>query len=268
LAPERLLVFEVRGAVTNFANAVRRVPGLELIDEEELAGDDHDTAPEAYLMVPDAVALQNILSLWRRWTAGQELDTGFAPWRDVFATLRNIRTWGPSDRVQEGDREILEEEIELMGDDEFLAIEIELVFRSSEELAIVAEHTVIDAIGTLGGSLISKSRIADIAYQALLARLPVSAVRRIAERSEDGISGMDAVMHIRPQSILSPDHADDATRPPADQIVPPAQGEPILAILDGVPVSEHPLLRGRLNVDDQFGLEPTALVAERVHGTA
>jgi hypothetical protein len=268
LAPERLLVFEVRGAVGTFANAIKKVPGLELIDEEELEGDDQDKSPEAYLLVPDATALQNILSLWKRWTAGHELDSGFAPWRDVFATLRSIRTWGPTDRVHEEDRAILLEEIELSNDEKLVRIEIELVFRSSDEVATRAEETVIAAITSLGGNLASKSRIADIAYHALLARLPVSAIRQIAERSDQGISGMDAVMHIRPQSIVVPDQTDDAVRPPVDQQTTAANGEPILAILDGVPVSQHPLLRERLNVDDLFGLEPSALVAERIHGTA
>jgi hypothetical protein len=49
LAPERLLVFEVRGSVSNFAAAVQRVNGLELIDEEELGSDD-DKDPIAYLL--------------------------------------------------------------------------------------------------------------------------------------------------------------------------------------------------------------------------
>lgn len=116
--------------------------------------------------------------------------------------------------------------------------------------------------------MVSRSRIADIAYHALLARLPVPAVRQIVERSDQGISGLDAVMHIRPQSVAPPETSQDAVKPPVEQEVPPANGEPILAILDGVPVSQHPLLRDRLNVDDLFGLEPTALVAERIHGTA
>src|SRR6185295_3191939 len=89
LAPERLLVFELRGAIATFANAIRNVPGLELIDEEELESDDKDKAPEAYLLVPDAEALRNILSLWKHWIAGQPLAEGFTPWRDVFATLRD-----------------------------------------------------------------------------------------------------------------------------------------------------------------------------------
>lgn len=155
-----------------------------------------------------------------------------------------------------------------MNDEDNLVIEIELVFRSSEEQAAHAEQAVIGAIRAAGGTLVSKCRIPDIAYHALLARLPVSAVRQIAERSDHGISGMDAVMHVRPQSIVLPDQAQDATQPPVDRELTPATGEPILAILDGVPVSQHPLLRDRLNVDDQFGLEPVALVAERVHGTA
>ena len=60
LAPERLLVFEVRGTLNAFAAAVRRVPGLELVDEEELAADDNDKAPVAYLMVPDTRALREL----------------------------------------------------------------------------------------------------------------------------------------------------------------------------------------------------------------
>lgn len=268
LAPERLLVFEVRGAVTNFANAIRKVPGLELVDEEELEGDAEDDRPEAYLLVPDAAALENILSLWKRWSAKQELGTGFAPWRDVFATLRELRVWGPRDRVHDGDQAILAEEIEAMNDDDDLVIEIELVFRASEEQATRAEQAVIEAIGAAGGALISRCRIADIGYHALLARLPVAAVRQITERSEHGISGMDAVMHVRPQSLALSEQAEDATQSPTERELTPATGEPILAVLDGVPVSQHPLLRDRLTVDDQFGLEPLALVADRVHGTA
>jgi len=45
LAPERLLVFEVRGAVSAFSAAIRQVHGLELIDEEELESDEIDKSP-------------------------------------------------------------------------------------------------------------------------------------------------------------------------------------------------------------------------------
>ena len=261
-------MFEVRGEIGNFANAIRKVPGLELIDEEELEADGADKSPEAYLLVPDAVALQNILSLWKRWVAGREMEDGFTPWRDVFATLKEVRVWGPTDRVQDGDREILAEEIAYLNDGDLLPIEIELIFRNSDKLALSAEAAVIEAIVSAGGHLVSKSRIADIAYHALLAELPVEALRAVVERSSAGISGMDPIMHIRPQSLASTVGTEDATQPPQAEEFAPAEGSPILALLDGVPVSQHPLLRGRLVVDDQFDLETNAIVSERTHGTA
>src|SRR4051812_1852929 len=33
LAPERLLVFELRGSISSFMAAIRNIPGLELVDE-------------------------------------------------------------------------------------------------------------------------------------------------------------------------------------------------------------------------------------------
>ncbi len=128
LAPERLLVFEVRGSVNNFAAAVQRVPGLELIDEEELGSDD-DKEPVAYLLVPDARALAELLSLWRRWNADQ-LQFGETPWRGVFELLRDLRPWGPQDRVQRIDASFLAEEIEERGEDELVPLEIELIYRA------------------------------------------------------------------------------------------------------------------------------------------
>lgn len=268
LAPERLLVFEVRGEISTFANAIRKVPGLELIDEEELEADDVDKKPEAYLLVPDAAALQSILSLWKRWVAGQPMADGFTPWRDVFATLKELRVWGPADRVQEGDREILAEEIAFMNDGDRLPVEIELVFRLNDA-ELLAEGKVVSAIEAAGGRILSRCRIDDIAYHAILAELPVEVLRAVTERSSLGISGMDPIMHIRPQSLASTvDTADASLPPPTAAALPPSNGAPILALLDGVPVSEHPLLRGRLTVDDQFELEAAALVSERTHGTA
>jgi hypothetical protein len=155
-----------------------------------------------------------------------------------------------------------------MNEGELLPIEIELIFRSSDELALAGEAAVIEAIDAAGGHLVSRCRIVDIAYHALLAELPVEALRAVTERSSAGISGMDPIMHIRPQSVASTVETEDATQPPRAAAFAPAEGSPILALLDGVPVSEHPLLRGRLVVDDQFELEVNAIVSERTHGTA
>ncbi len=267
LAPERLLVFEVRGSIQTFANAIQRVTGLELIDEEELKGDEQDDKPAVYLLVPDATALGQIVSLWRRWLDGEPAERGFAAWRDVFATLRNVRPWGPQDRVRDDERDIIAEEIDGKLDTDRIRLEIELVFRADEARGAQTEDNIQQQIIASDGRIVSRCRIADIGYHAVLADLPVVAVRSIIDRAQAGIAGLDFVMHIRPQSLAT---GIEVAEPESALPVAPVtvSGSPILALLDGVPVAQHPLLAGSLILDDQFGLEPLTQVADRNHGTA
>ncbi len=267
LAPERLLVFEVRGSIGAFADAVRRVPGLELVDEEEMQADGEDAKPVAYLMVPDMAALRNIESLWRRWRAGQ-LIWGETAWANVFERLRDLRSWGPADRVQPDEAGILASEIDGRADGDLLRLEIELVFRANDAVAAENAATVIAAVAARGGRLVSRARIADIAYHALLVDLPVWAVREIIAQAPDGIAGLESVMHIRPQSVATSIEVDDTLEPDGGAIAPRALGAPILALLDGVPVANHRLLADHVRLDDPFDLVPDALVAQRRHGTA
>jgi len=267
LAPERLLVFQVKGDVANFARAVNRVPGLELIDEEELPSDE-DKAPFAYLLVPDLVALRQILSLWRNWLDAGELPDGYAPWRDVFSCLRDLRVWGPSDRVQSMDADILTEEVDGRDDSELVPLEIELIYRAAALVGAAAEAAVVEAIGQAGGNLIHRARIDDIAYHAILAELPVASIRSVIAREPGSLAGVEPIMHIRAQSVVTGIEANDVVAPTGPAAEPPVSDASILALLDGVPVAAHPLLRRHLNVEDTFGLESDAVVAKRVHGSA
>jgi hypothetical protein len=235
------------------------------VDEEELAADE-DKAPVAYLLVPDIQALRNIESLWRRWQRGQ-LVHGETPWRDVFSLLRDLRPWGPTDRVQATDINILAEEIDDRRDDDRIKLEIELVFRANDRVAQDREAEVRAAVASRGGRVLSRCRVSDIAYHALLAELSVRFVREIIERSPSGIAGLEPVMHIRPQSLVTTIELAEPTVQEGRVEVGPL-GDPILALLDGVPVAAHPLLNDHVVVDDQFGLEPGAPVADRIHGTA
>lgn len=241
--------------------------GLEFIDQEELESDEHDSEPVIYLLVPDALALGNIVSLWQRWNRGESLRKGFTPWRNVFATLRDIRPWGPQDRIQATERGIIAAEIAAMEDDEKIRLEIELVFRLVDERANETESVLSAAIVSRGGRIISRCRITDIGYHAILVELPVSSVRNIIEMSPESIAGLDPVMHIRPQSVATTiEVGDTEDSAPSDPLF--IARSPILALLDGVPVAQHPLLAGSLVVDDQFDLEPLAQVSDRHHGTA
>jgi hypothetical protein len=268
LAPERLLVFELRGSIGTFVNAVRKVSGLELIDEEELEADDRDSAPTIYLMVPNGTALRQIVSLWEIWRSGEKLPRGFTPWRDVFATLRDIRPWNATDRLVDEERDILAAEVAALPDEAPVRLEVELVFRQSTEISVESERVSQQAIAAAGGTVVSRCRIPEISYHSLLAELPAKEIRQIIERSAATIAGLEPVMHIRPQSTAS---TIDATDPIETEPSPTGiaiEQTPILALIDGVPVAQHPLLAGTIVLDDQFGLVPQTQVADRVHGTA
>lgn len=267
LAPERLLVFEVRGSISAFAAAIQQIAGLELVDEEELDGDEGDEHPFAYLLVPDMVALRNLESLWRRWQAGQ-LVRGETIWANVFEHLRDLRPWGPNDRVHPSDRSFLVTIVDGLEDRETVRLEIELVFRSNEDAARESEAEVFGAITGRGGTIVSRARLPDISYHAVLTDVPVWAVREIIEQRIEGIAGLESVMHIRPQSEATTVEIGDPAETPPARGSQRALGEPILALLDGAPVSGHRHLAAHVELDDPFDLEPGAMVESRAHGTA
>lgn len=261
LAPERLLVFELTSDVQDFARAASRVAGLEFIDVEDFEGDELDKTPTLYLLIPDSTALQQMVGLWNRYQAGQKFPAGFAPWRNLFAQLRDLRPWGPQDRMSTEDAEILaHEHVDEHG---LVRIELELVFRVNGE-AVEGETTTV--VHQCGGQIVSRARISGAKYHALLVDVPHAELLRVLERGHEGLVAAESVMHIRPQSAIhiSP-FEDQDDLPQAGQPLP--TGEPIAAIFDAVPLSGHPRLAGRLSIDDPFDLEPGA-VGRRVHGTA
>lgn len=261
-------MFEIRGAIDAFSAAVRRVPGLELVDEEELPSTEEESKPVAYLLVPDVRALSEIESLWVRWLRGEDLGIGFAPWRNVFSLLRDLRIWGPQDRVDPSDADGLRAQLDEVEGESLVRLEIELVFRRDENKAISSQQEVERYITAHSGRIVSSTRITSIAYHAILADLPRSAVEAILALSFESLASVDEVMHIRPQSVATSIEVTDL-----DQSAP-ANGQrdgladPILAILDGVPVAGHPLLQQHLEVNDIHALEGQSMVSERFHGTA
>lgn len=266
LAPERLLVFEVTGSVQNFANAVSRIAGLEFAGEEELAADDFDENPEFYLLVPQLDALREIVSLWEGWQRTGTVPRNYTPWRDLFAQLRSVRPWGPADRVSVPNREYFRNIVDGAPDNDLVRIEIELVFRASEAPSQAAETEVANHIARSGGAIIDRSRRPDFAYHAVLADVPAAEVRRIAELDASSLAGADPVASIVPQSVGTPIEAADHMA--LDQARPDARiDDPIAAVFDAVPLQAHPLLAGRLAIDDPADLEARA-VGPRVHGTA
>ena len=266
LAPEELLVFEVTGSVQNFANAVARIPGLEFAGEEELVPDEFDTNPEFYLLVPQLEALEQIASLWHGWQRDGTVPRNYTPWRDLFAQLRSVRPWGPSDRVSDLNRSYFRDVSEGMPNNALVRIEIELIYRAQEERADDAEEAVRLLVAQSGGVVVSRARHPQFAYHAILADVSVAEIRRVAALEPRSLAGADPVAAIVPQSVGSPIETADREEADVERALP-RLNEPIAAIFDAVPQQAHPLLTDRLAIDDPFDLESIS-VGSRVHGTA
>ena len=157
IAPERALVLEVAGSIGDFYALVGRVDGLEFLADEEIEFEpdedffvkdmrkkkkglprtDKPVGGRLYLALPDVRALSTLLSLWNRWQRGKALPSGSTPWRDLFASLRDIRAWGPADRITDETIEFWREKV---GSDPtaIRQIEVELWFRESMALREMA----------------------------------------------------------------------------------------------------------------------------------
>ena len=288
IAPERALVLEVAGSMVDFRALAARVGGLEFLGDEEIDFDpdedffepderkgregerrtDRPLGGRLYLAMPDVEALRQLLSLWGRWQRGEGLPSGFTPWRDVFASLREIRPWGPADRLSDETIALWREEIET-DPGEMRRIEVELWYRDRGEIRAAALRRVAEAVAEAGGALVHHAVVEEIGYEAVLIDLSAAEIARLAEREGVHLVICDDIMFLRPQSLADVPAPGAETGP--EEAIPddePADLPPIAALLDGVPVQNHALLDGRLEMDDPDGLEAMSVVAERYHGTA
>lgn len=290
LAPERALVFEVAGGgLADFARQAQQI-GLDYLTEDESAipatedfkviqrkdgqdrvRDDKPVPVHFYLAMPDETALQTLVSLWRRYQRGEAFERGYAPWRDLFERLYDLRPWGPQDRVQLEDQAYFKVWMEENPDSPVLC-EIEFWFTDSPELRGQRSTKVRNLIADAGGQILAESAIEDIRYHAILASLPGNVVEHIADLDDTvALLKADEVMFVRPQSVASIDETELDDLPGAEEVERPLPGDrpPLVAVLDGFPLQNHELLVGRIDIDDPDDLETRYASAEsRTHGTS
>ncbi|WP_081864173.1 S8 family peptidase [Mycetocola saprophilus] len=289
--PELVLVFELAGTVQDFRNAVNRIPGFEFLVEaiEEEFEPDEDFYIEAQdsgrieqkvsaslnLVMSNRSATSQLISLFSQWVENPSMkfDHGLAKFRAVFAQLRDIRRWGPDDRVKEtGLIDAWHERIEVAGG--FYSpvrIEIELWFRNDANARRAAESRVSEIVERAGGSVKRRAEIKGISYHSLLVELPVQQVQRVMQDGADAIEllSADEIMFVGPSipmTVAAP--SDDPPSMPGLPLAGVAEGLPRVALLDGLPFVNHKTLAGRLSVDDPDGFGEDYPVSSRHHGTS
>lgn len=290
---EQVVVFETVGSIENFLTAVRKVDGLEWLAEfaePEVPPDDdfgYTKASDAakplegtmYLVMENAQGMQQLLSLWQRYQQDETapFDRGLAPIKNLFKQLRDLRRWDVTDRVREtGIAQNWREQIELGND--IIRFEADLWFRESGTTRASAYAAFSAAVAQAGGQCITQSTIPEIRYHGVLVELPHAPVQEVLGRLDDLLQlpetnfvRAEEVMFFRPTPQCSiPLDLDAQAAPPDVPAIPqPAAAEqPIVALLDGLPLGNHRRLAGRLVIDDPDAWEQNYLAEHRQHGTA
>ncbi len=279
--PNQVLQFECIGSISNATSALQRIEGLHVAfeysnrtapDSDFFLADDpaHEIQNSFYLVIQDQRGLSQLLSLWSSYKQDPDnftLPHGMGALRDVFGHLKDIRTWGPQDRLTRQFASTLQERIE--AGDEKLLVEIELWFFSSSQKRSQSQERVISSVVRAGGRVFDTCLMEEISYHAVLAEVPIRELRDLHGSSDAALIRADNVMYFYPpgQALLGNlDESlaqartrtfvnNDSTRPP------------IVALLDGLPQENHACLAGCLRVEDPQGLAATYPVQNRVHGT-
>lgn len=282
--PEQVLVLETVGTVEEFIRAVARIDGLEFLGEFEeedippdedfyLEGDpDRALSGTVYLVMTNQQAMEQLLHLWRRFQEDPEakFEWGLGRFRELFFLLHDIRPWGPGDRLREtGVLDDWQERLQF--GPEMVPAEIELWFRDDGEVREAAEAEVRRHVEQAQGQVVTSTTIPEIRYQALLARLPITAVQPLFEDvGAIELVRSERIMFLRPvgQGVRVSGPDEGLTGPVNIDEDPSELGDPVVALLDGVPLEGHEALAGRLVVDDpdEYGSDVPA--NSRRHGTA
>jgi hypothetical protein len=290
--PEQVLVFEIIDSVEGFAKAVSKIKGFDWLGEFEIEdipqGDDFYSLNKSgertdnhlngrlFLVCTNAKAMNQLLSLWRLWINDSNFDCrrgenyGKGKFKEVFKLLKNIRKWDIQDRFEESNiLRIWEEDLQITPD-RVVRFEIELWYRSNEAKRRQSYSSVAQLISDSGGRVITSCVVPDICYHVILAELPASEIRNIISNRNTELVKCENIMFFRTsgQVVVDTSSIEDAQPLEIEHESSLPVGNPVIAILDGYPLSRHKILNNRLIIDDPDDMESHYQAEERKHGTA
>lgn len=288
LQPEQALVLETIGPIKNFINAIKKVEGLEWLGEFEIDdidpehGFEDEKDPQKqlkgqlFLFMTDQRALQELKSLFTNWRQNHDIKfpKGLAPLKNAFVHLHTIRPWDAEDRIR--DTGLLEDwKDRIAHGQDVVPFEVELWFRENSDRQRQAKTYLGNVVDSLGGEIVQQCVIPQIAYHGVLGRIPISEISEllseITRLRNYRLLQCEDIMYLRPVGQCAIHLPEDLSETDSlGEESPPSlpNGEPIIGLFDGLPLTKHRLLDGRLIVDDPDGYERFYQARERIHGTA
>lgn len=274
--PQLVLVLEAVEDRIDLVAAAQKL-GLEVLVEVDSAMDPDDEFSLTSSMPRDPVvhtslhavcasqaSFEMLRSAWNGWKQTRQVP-GNAPLRDFFSHLKDIRPWGPQDRLKMIQSS---EYLEGLLPDQLHPIEIELWFRASETSRMKGQDEVSRLVVAEGGVVQSAIAISEVGYHGISCVVPTRLLQLLANRHLDQVQLIKSsnVMYLRVTGQSVGSHAEPAASTAAPS-GPLPSGEPVVGLLDGVPIANHPLLQGRVVLLDPDDLESRYGAEERRHGT-
>ncbi|MBT2560210.1 S8 family peptidase [Pedobacter sp. ISL-68] len=289
LVAEMILVLEVAGDLKDFFRAVAATPGMEFLGElqSEIDPDENFYTVDGngartnkrfgarlFLTMTNQAALRELRTYWEKYKLDrdeQNFVRNTSRFRVLFDRLKDLRPYSIADRIYDTGLQDYLDEMRLLEVDP-VKFEIELAFKNNAAKDARAYEEVNTLLQQNNGRIIENSRviISEIAYHAFIAEAPIGSFDDLTENTNITFLKSQQILFFRPvgQTIF------DLSEEPQlfDYNGEAAEGQPglnpIVALLDGLPLENHALLVGKINVDDPDDFARNYLAQNRVHGTA
>ncbi len=284
---EQVFIIEIVGSVDNFKDLLDQTEGSEWLFEWDITADPDDDfynpsnqekklSNRLFLSMNNQRGLDELLGYWNMWKKTNTLPWGKAKWKEIFSHIKDIRPWGVQEQLEEtGIKNEWIKELEI-DSDEPINFEIELFYRRNPEKRRDNEQKLKLIMEEIGGRLISSFLdIEEIHFHSVKVELPRDKIREIVERVDNGdidflLLKFPNIMYFRTTGqALSAENIDNEN---FETTVTPElnlnHGSPVIAILDGVPLYNHELLKDRILLDDPDDYESAYQPGERKHGTS
>ena len=291
IEPEYTLVLETIGDVNGFSTAIKKLKEqyhnvewlMELssccpndddfyaLDNNNNRDDNKQLSTKIFCVLTSQSALAQIISLWDRFKTNEhfQFNRGLTGFKHLFSNLKDVHLWGIQERIE--DTGLIQDWQDELNNNQcdIVKAEIELFYRTSTEAQSKAEQKISNLISSIGGKVITKSLIPEIQYHALLTEIPKEYAQQIITRKEVDLVLADEIMFMKAsgQTITSdmPTSVETYSPSSSPKLI---MHEPIIALFDGMPQENHPLLANLISVDDPDGLGNDYPVDERIHGTS
>lgn len=282
--PEKVLVLETIGDPGRFLEAAACVRGLELLGGVEFeenvlpahgfvvdGGTDRGIRGQFYLASTDSSALETIIDCFNKWEGGsQSLPSPLRPLSNLFKHIHDVRTWNVNDRLREDELEKDWEDRRTRGE-KTLPFEVELWYFHRPEKKQEVLSKFENLLREYGGKVLDVTELQEIEYHGVVGEVPTRNFPRYSDLKSSGLARHDGVMFIGPVAqcqFRTGEEEAEAGRVSKGKDEQKPTGEPVLALLDGVPLQNHDLLAERLEILDPDDFQQEYEPARRFHGTA